>query len=94
MRSLVQYSFEDSLKIQSKAVGYIAINLLKPGDAVFISNNVCHITEITNNFIIGFDLQSKNKQIKFEITDKNKRIRFLYLDPHIFNDRKVFVDAK
>lgn len=92
MRSLVNQTDSPIPKIQSRAVGYIAVKLVKPGDAIYISNKLCHVTEITKNSIIGIDLNSKNKQIKYEITDKNEKIRFLYLDPHTFNDRKVYVE--
>lgn len=96
MRSLVNLS--DSPipipKIHNRANGYIAAKLVKPGDAVFISNKLFHVIETTNNAIVGVEINAKNKQITYEITDKNEKIRFLYLDPKTFNDRKVFVDTK
>lgn len=94
MRSLVNLSDSPTPipKIHNRAFGYIAVKLVKPGDAVFISNRLCHVIETTSNTIVGIDVNAKNKQMKHDFIDKNEKIRFLYLDPTTFNDRKVFVE--
>lgn len=94
MKSLANLSDLSIPKVQSTAIGYVAVKLVKPGDAIYVSNGLCHVTEITTSSIIGIDLNSKNKQIKYDITDKDAKIRFLYLDSHTFMDRKVYVDKK